>query len=520
VDAASAATESQSRSTAYRQADLPSFVSQRGAPGPSSSTETPLRVKRRLAATSSAGEGRLELFSWAARILDVSFLVVAALAAWGLVGNVAMLPAGWLGGLVWTTAVVGLWYVSLEVSGAYARGRIGDTLHDLRAVARTSALMGASVAIFAYVTNWALSRTLFGVTFGLGLLLLLVSHLIVRRALQQAHARGQCMQRVVVVGSRQAISELNGELRRCSWVGLEVVAACVPDSEAWEPIDGVKWVFPVATLHDVVKDTDAQHVFLLHGAGESSRHLRRISWSLEGTSARLAVVPQMTDIAHGRIRPRPVAGLPLIELAQPQLTGPQTVLKRTLDVVGSLATLVVLSPVWAVVALLIKLEDGGPVLYRQTRVGVGEREFSCFKFRSMCPDADTRLCELEEHNEGNGVLFKIKDDPRVTRVGRFIRRHSIDELPQLINVLKGEMSMVGPRPPLPKEVAEYHADLTRRLKVRPGMTGLWQVSGRSELDADESERLDLYYVDNWSIWHDALILWRTLRVVVTGHGAY
>jgi exopolysaccharide biosynthesis polyprenyl glycosylphosphotransferase len=207
-------------------------------------------------------------------------------------------------------------------------------------------------------------------------------------------------------------------------------------------------------------------------------------------------------------------------LQQPRLSGSQAVLKRAIDIAVSLVGLVLLAPVWALVALLIKREDGGPVLYRQTRVGADEKKFSCYKFRSMVVDADRRLEELREANEADGVLFKIKDDPRVTRIGRFLRRHSIDEVPQLYNVLKGEMSLIGPRPPLPSEVERYHADLTRRLKVRPGMTGLWQVSGRSELDAEDSERLDLYYVDNWSIWHDLLILWRTLRVVVTGHGAY
>ena len=462
-----------------------------------------------------------ERFALAARMLDAVMISVAAVLGWGLVdGAIDKMPPGMTGALLWVVPVVVLWYGALEGSGAYSVTRINDTVHDLRGVARTSLMLGAGGAILCYVIDWDLSRMLFGVTFGLGLALLLVSHLVVRRRLQRAHERGIHMKRVVAVGSRHAIDDLVTVLRRSRSAGLEVVAACVPDSEAWEPIDNVRWVVPTSTLHEVVKDVRADHVFLLQGAGESSRHVRRIAWSLEGTGARLAVVPQLTDIAHGRIHARPIAGLPLIELEQPQLSGPETVFKRMLDVIGALVGLVIFSPVFAVVALLIKREDGGPVLFRQTRVGADEREFCCYKFRSMTVDADQQLEELRERNDGFGVLFKLKADPRVTKVGGFIRRHSIDELPQLINVLKGDMSLVGPRPPLPDEVAGYSADLNRRLKVRPGMTGLWQVSGRSELDAEESERLDLYYVDNWSVWHDLAILWRTLRVVVTGHGAY
>jgi len=190
------------------------------------------------------------------------------------------------------------------------------------------------------------------------------------------------------------------------------------------------------------------------------------------------------------------------------------------DLLGAAVGLLLPSPLFAVLALLIKRDDGGPVFYRQSRVGIDGRDFGCYKFRSMSVDADRRLEELKGANEGHGVLFKMREDPRVTRVGRVIRKYSIDELPQLLNVLRGEMSLVGPRPALATEVERYHADLTRRLKVRPGMTGLWQVSGRSDLTAEESERLDLYYVDNWSILHDVHILWKTVRVVLTGSGAY
>jgi exopolysaccharide biosynthesis polyprenyl glycosylphosphotransferase len=486
---------------------------------PGARAPVPTGPAKRATSRLSYAQG-VRIYILAARLLDAGLLATAAIVAWMLVGGVHLLPSSTFGALTWVIPVVVLWCGLLQLSGAYSVGRISDIVHDLRGVARASASLGAGVVIFAYAINWNLSRMLVGVTFGLGLLSLLISHFVVRRSLQRAHKDGLYLQRVVAVGSRHAVQDLTSVLGRSAWVGLEVVAACVPDDEAWEPIDSVGWVFPTSTLPEVVQDTGAEHVFLLQGAGESSRHVRRIAWSLEGTGTRLAVVPQLTDIAHGRIRPRPIVGLPLIELEQPQLTGPETVFKRMLDVVGSLAGLLILSPLIACVALLIKLEDRGPLFYRQVRVGTNGHEFDCYKLRSMRVDADDCLSALQDCNEASGVLFKVKDDPRVTRVGKFIRRHSIDELPQLLNVLKGEMSLVGPRPPLPHEVANYHADLTRRLKVRPGMTGLWQVSGRSELDAEESERLDLYYVDNWSIWHDLLILWQTLRVVLNGRGAY
>jgi exopolysaccharide biosynthesis polyprenyl glycosylphosphotransferase len=328
------------------------------------------------------------------------------------------------------------------------------------------------------------------------------------------------MRPVVAVGRRRTVEDLVNELERSKYAGLQVVAACVPEEEAWEPIGPVPWVFPTSSLHEVVVDSGASHVFLLSGAGESPRHIRRIAWSLEGTDTQLAVVPNLTDIAGGRIRPRPVAGLPLIELEQPQLSGFQAAAKRAVDFLGSAIGLLLLSPVFAAVAIAIKRDDGGPVFYRQVRVGIDGREFECFKFRSMSVDADKHLEELLSQNEGHGVLFKLREDPRITRVGSVLRKYSIDELPQLINVVRGEMSLVGPRPPLPREVAAYHADMARRLKVRPGMTGLWQVSGRSDLTAEESERLDLYYVDNWSLMHDLVILWKTVRVVFSGSGAY
>jgi exopolysaccharide biosynthesis polyprenyl glycosylphosphotransferase len=202
------------------------------------------------------------------------------------------------------------------------------------------------------------------------------------------------------------------------------------------------------------------------------------------------------------------------------LEGGQGVAKRLFDVLASTLLIIVSSPLMAVVAILVKVESSGPVLFKQERVGMEGKHFPMLKFRSMVLDAEQHLTDLAHHNEGSGLLFKMKNDPRVTRVGKLLRKFSLDELPQLFNVFAGSMSLVGPRPPLPSEVAAYEQDVRRRLLVKPGLTGLWQVSGRSNLSWQDSVRLDLYYVENWSLAGDLMILLRTFRAVFRGAGAY
>jgi len=231
-------------------------------------------------------------------------------------------------------------------------------------------------------------------------------------------------------------------------------------------------------------------------------------------------VPALTDISSERLTARPVAGLPLVQVDRPQAMEASRWIKRTFDILGSSLFLLFASPILLAVAIAIKLEDGGPIFFKQVRVGRRGDEFECFKIRSMVVDAEARKAELESQNEGNGVLFKMARDPRITRVGQFIRRFSIDEVPQFWNVLRGDMSLVGPRPALPREVAQYDRDAVRRLDVRPGLTGLWQVSGRSDLSWDETVRLDVYYVDNWSVMQDVSIMMRTAGAVLASRGAY
>jgi exopolysaccharide biosynthesis polyprenyl glycosylphosphotransferase len=261
-------------------------------------------------------------------------------------------------------------------------------------------------------------------------------------------------------------------------------------------------------------------VIFADGSFPTPADFRRMAWQLEDLDTQMIVVPAITDTSAQRLEVRPVAGLPLVDVERPRAIASGRWVKRTFDIVGAGLLLLLAAPVMGLVALAIKLEDGGPVLFRQLRVGRKGEVFECLKFRSMVPDAEARLAALADLNEGAGPLFKMTRDPRITRVGRFIRRFSIDELPQFWNALVGDMSLVGPRPALPSEVARYDSDARRRLDVRPGLTGLWQVSGRSDLAWDDAIRLDLYYVDNWSMVQDLMILGKTANAVVGSAGAY
>lgn len=263
----------------------------------------------------------------------------------------------------------------------------------------------------------------------------------------------------------------------------------------------------------------AHRVAVLSG-GIDAQKLRWISWQLEGTDTDLVVSPGLTEVGGRRLHIQRVAGLPLLHIDEPEFSGFRRMVKGAFDRVMAGLALIVLSPVLIGIALAVRLAGPGPVLFTQTRIGRNGRTFRMIKFRSMCLDAESRRAALIEHNESAGPLFKIRTDPRVTAVGRVLRRFSLDELPQLFNVITGSMSLVGPRPPLAEEVAQYRDDARRRLLVKPGLTGLWQISGRSDLSWDESVRLDLRYVENWSLALDMVVLWKTARAVVGAHGAY
>jgi len=458
-------------------------------------------------------------------MVDVLVLAFSALLGWNLrhffdVWSVSPDMPGQLVGQAWPIIICG-WIVILAAQGGYNLRDFGAGPDEFRRVALASIVAAGLVGLTCYLFQLPLSRGFVILTFLIGTPMLLADRYVVRLLVRRARRSGRLLHRVIAVGGPSGVSEVVDALRRNRFVGYEVVGACVPDEITAEPQR-----FPVPVLGEpdalrrLCEETRADTVLVARGGYATSQELRRIGWDLEGSNIDLVVVPSLTDVAGPRIHMRPVAGLPLLHVEQPQAGAAGGLVKRLFDVGAASAALLLLSPVLLVVAAAVKLHDGGPVFFRQARVGRDGRHFGMLKFRSMVVDAENRLVDLLHQNDLDGVLFKMKADPRITRIGRFLRRYSIDELPQLVNVLRGEMSLVGPRPPLPSEVDEYARDVHRRLLVRPGLTGLWQVSGRSGLSWDESVRLDLYYVDNWSMMTDLVIMAKTVRAVLGSDGAY
>jgi exopolysaccharide biosynthesis polyprenyl glycosylphosphotransferase len=309
------------------------------------------------------------------------------------------------------------------------------------------------------------------------------------------------------------------QVRREPFAGFSVVGVCLPAGQPYDPDGKVPVLGSLDETLDVVRAVAADTVAVTASPEVTPALLRKIAWSLEGSGVDLIVAPAVTDVAGPRISVRPVAGLPLLYVDEPTFSGATRVVKRTIDLGGAGIGLLLLGFPLLVIAGLIRVTSPGSALFRQVRIGRDGKEFHVFKFRSMYQDSEDSWAGLMDENETDGLLFKMSDDPRVTRVGKFLRRASIDELPQLVNVLRGQMSLVGPRP-LAVDDSEMEGHIRRRLLVRPGMTGLWQVSGRKDLSWDEAVRLDLYYVENWSLSMDFTVLMRTVLAVWRGEGAY
>jgi len=327
---------------------------------------------------------------------------------------------------------------------------------------------------------------------------------------------------VLAAGSPHTVRDLIERTRANSHIGWRVDAVCTADGfgNAAGELDGIPVVGELDGIADHVRRGGYRIVAITADAYWTPRRLQQLAWKLEGSGAEMVVAPTLMEVAGPRLHMTGVLGMPLLRVSAPAFTGVRRVVKDVFDRIGSALLLLLLAPVLLAVCLAIAIDSRGGVFYRQKRVGKDGREFTIVKFRTMIRDADQMLAELAELNEGSGVLFKMRRDPRITRVGAVLRRYSIDELPQLFNVLGGSMSLVGPRPPLPEETAKYGPDVRRRLLVKPGVTGLWQVSGRSDLSWDEAVRLDLRYVEDWSLALDAVILWKTFRAVLSGQGAY
>jgi exopolysaccharide biosynthesis polyprenyl glycosylphosphotransferase len=411
--------------------------------------------------------------------------------------------------------LVVLWLVALRLHNAYDPRLFGHGPEEYRAVATATVRLFATLAIVSYLFKLELARGFLLVALPFGLAGLFIARWIWRKWLGAQRVDGRLCDAMIVVGDRGHLAGLIAALRDVPEAGYTVVGACCSDGTG--PIAGVP---VVGSEHQAAQVADRLGVDVVACSGSwrlGTEGLRRLGWELEGTGIRLVLAPGMTQVAGPRILTRPVAGLPLLHVEAPTFTGPKRAVKTAFDVFGALLLGIVLSPLLFIVAVLVS-RDGGRPFYTQTRVGQGGAPFLMWKFRSMVPNADT-MVPAGAH-DGAGPLYKLKSDPRITPIGRVLRRTSIDELPQLWNVLRGEMSLVGPRPPLASEVERYEEDVYRRLLVKPGMTGLWQVSGRSDLPWEDSVRLDLYYVENWNLVEDLKILWRTVSTVVRHQGAY
>ena len=415
---------------------------------------------------------------------------------------------------------VGTWLVLLVFFGTYELHVFGAGTEEFKLVVNASFFTAALVATMAFLMQYPLSRGFFVLLFPIGVLLLVLGRLLTRRLIQRARVAGHFNEKVLLVGTPGYIGEIHTVLAREKWLGYQVMGCLVPSDYAGLEVTstGIPVLGHSEEVRAVVDELNPDIVFFTAGAVSSSTALRRLAWDLEDHAhVQIIVAPNVTDVSSERISIRPVAGLPLMHLGRSRSQLATNDAKRAFDVVGSLTILAMVWPLLLGLMLWIKRHDGGPAMFRQTRVGREGAEFTCLKLRSMSIDAEQRLTEIEARDH---VLFKSHHDPRVTRPGRFIRRFSLDELPQLVNVMRGEMSLVGPRPPLPSEVELYEDDMLRRLNVLPGMTGLWQVSGRSDLSWEDTVRLDLYYVDNWSMVQDLLILARTVSAVMGSRGAY
>lgn len=416
------------------------------------------------------------------------------------------------------------WLVVLSLYGTRGHRVVGAGAEEYKLIIDGALRLFGVVAIVAFLLKVDLARGYILLALPVGVVTLLFSRWMWRQWLAAKRTRGEYSSTVLLVGSEESAVTIAKELKRNSAFGLHVLGACLPQAASGDRLReaDVPVVGSISSVLEALETTGADTVIITSSGELSSQGVRNLSWSLEPGRQHLVVAPGLTDIGGPRIHTRPVAGLPLMHVETPKYSGAKTFAKRGFDVAASLLLIVLVLPVLIGIAVLVKSTSTGPVFFAQQRIGLGGEPFQMLKFRSMVADAESRLQSLwrQERSLGNQVMFKMKDDPRVTPVGSFLRRFSLDELPQLFNVLAGQMSLVGPRPPLKHEVSVYEEHVHRRFLVKPGITGLWQVSGRSNLSWEDTVRLDLFYVENWSLAGDLLILWRTAKAVLARDGAY
>ena len=446
-------------------------------------------------------------YRWILRATDASVVLAAVFggtALWAQATGAALGERY----LLACVAFSALWLCVLGMSDTRSGRVTGVGMAEFKRVWDASLAVLAAIAVTTVIVEGPYTRGALAVGVPLGIAGLLVERAVWREWLKARRRGGHAAwsTQVLLVGSDESRDRIREELERVPSAGFRVVGECAPSDDAGAC---------VADVNRALADTGADTVIVTGSDDLPADKVKQISWSLEAGRQHLLLAPNITDIAGPRVRTRPAAGVPLIHVETPRLGRGQRILKRTFDVVASSVLILVFSPVLLALAAIVKITSSGPVLFRQARIGHHGNTFHMLKFRSMRQGADAELAALlAKQGTSEQPLFKVQNDPRITPVGRILRKYSLDELPQLFNVLGGSMSLVGPRPQVAAEVALYTSSARRRLLARPGITGLWQVSGRSTLDWDQSVRLDLYYVENWSLFVDIGILLRTFKAVV------
>jgi len=422
--------------------------------------------------------------------------------------------------LYWNGALGGAAIVLAVFSylGAYRHRRRFVRDADYTTAIRACTIgMVLEVALSFFTKSTHYSRLIFALSWGNSIVLFYVTIWILGRIQRILVRKGLAVTRFVIIGLSETAQAFKRRLEADAELGKEFVGYI--SAQAYTSIGPTQILGTISDLGSVIQHRHVDEVYIASKDIEESAILE----ILDHCSARRAQVHMLSDLyelIHGRTTVEQVSGVPMVSLRDVSLRKRQEMIKRGMDIVLALVLSTIAIPAAIILGVAIKLDSRGPIFYSQVRVGKNGRRFRMFKFRSMSIGAEEKIDEIRDMNEASGPIFKIKEDPRVTRIGRLLRRTSLDELPQLYNVLSGEMSLVGPRPPLPSEVASYETWQHRRLTVHQGMTGLWQVSGRSLLSFEEMMNLDVYYIENWSIWLDLLILLRTIPIVFLARGAY
>lgn len=454
-----------------------------------------------------------------------------------MVPSLYSLPATRPFTLLGALACSAAWVLALAVNGAYTRRHLGDGPEEFGSVLRTGFAVTATLGLVSYVFQLELPRRDVLLAVPLITVGTALGRYAWRRWLHARRAQGLSMSRTLVVGEPSAVAEMSAHLGREHFHGIQVVGACAPVAapDATQPdrsqpdrtqvaphgtkTSQVELLGAIAEVPQVVVDHQIDTVIVV-GAQLTGEPLRRLSWALEKTGAELMVAPGLVEVTGTYVSLRPAAGLSLLRVERPVHHSGRLLAKSALDKTLGSALFLAAVPVVLAAALAVRCTSPGPAFFPQQRVGRDGRTFTMWKLRTMVQGSEQAQDSLLDRSDRDGLMFKMRQDPRVTRVGKVLRKYSVDELPQLWNVVRGDMSLVGPRPPLPREYALYHDATHVRLRVKPGLTGLWQVSGRADLPWDESIRLDLRYVDNWSLAMDLQVLWRTVRAVASGSGAY